>query len=94
MGLDLWSSEDVVRILMATQETMRALGNALSPADSEVGNAYQQGFRDALGALAVAFGVAPRGGSGSRESNRLSDGTEFVDGEVLGMSVRPLDWPE
>jgi len=63
MGLDLWFREDVVRILVATHETMRAsmAGAALSepvgtnPVESD---AYRKGFTDALRSVAVAFGVA------------------------------------
>ncbi|MGD2206855.1 MAG: hypothetical protein PVH17_08760 [Anaerolineae bacterium] len=53
MGLDLWFREDVARILAATDETMRA-----SQAATVRNQDYQQGFQDALRALAVAFGVA------------------------------------
>lgn len=53
MGLDLWFQEDVARILASTQETMRA-----SQAEGGVNEDYQQGFVDALRAVAVAFGVA------------------------------------
>ena len=52
MGLDLWFRDDVARILAATQETMQA-----SQAVTVINEDYQQGFRDALRAVAVAFGV-------------------------------------
>jgi hypothetical protein len=61
MGLDLWFREDVARILAATQETMRALTEAVAPAGAEgqgSAAAYQQGFGDALRAVGVAFGLA------------------------------------
>jgi hypothetical protein len=64
MALDLWFREDVARILAATQETMRNSMGAVSPADTEVGAAYQQGFVDALRAVAIAFGVVPLAGAG------------------------------
>jgi hypothetical protein len=57
MALDLWFQEDVARILAATQETMNNSMGAVSPLDPEVGAAYQQGFADALRAVAIAFGV-------------------------------------
>jgi hypothetical protein len=64
MALDLWFREDVARILVATQETMRSSVGAVSPVDTEVGAAYQQGFVDALRAVAIAFGVVPLVGAG------------------------------
>ena len=94
MGLDLWFREDVIRILMATQETMRALSRALSSAGSEAGDSYQQGFKDALGSVAVAFGVAPPGGENTHLRTRLPDEAQFVEGEVLVTAVSRLDWPE
>ena len=60
MGLDLWFQEDVARILAATHETMEASLRASQTGSSEgqrLTDAYQQGFVDALRALAVAFGV-------------------------------------
>jgi hypothetical protein len=54
MGLDLWFREDVARILASTQETMEA-----SQAATVINEDYQLGFRNALRAVAVAFGVAP-----------------------------------
>jgi hypothetical protein len=65
MALDLWFREDVARILVATQETMRNSMGAVSPVDAEVGAAYQRGFVDALRAVAIAFGVVPLVGSGA-----------------------------
>ena len=59
MALDLWFREDVARILAATQETMRCSMGAVLPVDPEMGTAYQQGFVDALRAVAIAFGVVP-----------------------------------
>lgn len=64
MGLDLWFKEDVARILAATQETMQA-----SQAASVVNEDYQQGFRDAIHAVAVAFGAAAP--SQTRPADRL-----------------------
>lgn len=54
MGLDIFFREDIMRILASTQETMRA-----SQARGGVNEDYQQGFTDALRAVAVAFGVVP-----------------------------------
>lgn len=74
MGLDLWFREDVARILAATQETMQA-----SQAASVVNEDYQQGFRDALRALAVAFGVIPPGLPGSPPSTSLGPRLQIMD---------------
>jgi hypothetical protein len=60
MGLDLWFREDVARILASAGETMRMSQNATAPLDPEMAALYQQGFGDALRAVAVAFGVAVR----------------------------------
>lgn len=65
MGLDLWFRDDVARILASAHLTMQASVQALpgagagSPGADEAHRLYQRGFTDALGALAVAFGVAP-----------------------------------
>lgn len=52
MGLDLWFREDVARILAATHRTMQA-----AQAAGSANPAYQQGFIDALSAVAAAFGI-------------------------------------
>ncbi len=65
MAVDLWFREDVARILLATYETMRASTHAvgwepLGPGAhvaSERIAPYQQGFVDAVRAIALAFGV-------------------------------------
>jgi hypothetical protein len=57
-GLDLWFPDDVKRILASTHETMAASMRAAPPLNPETAEAYQQGFIDALRAVAVAFGVA------------------------------------
>ena len=74
MGLDLWFREDVARILASTQETMHNSLGAVPPLDPEKADAYQQGFGDALRAVAVAFGVCP-----SEELVRLSHAAYIVD---------------
>jgi hypothetical protein len=85
MGLDLWFREDVVRILAATHETMRASTGAQPALDSELADAYQRGFVDALRAVGIAFGVAApaasrRGGVAAQSPHRrlgsLSDWKE------------------
>jgi hypothetical protein len=67
MGLDLWFREDVARILASTHEAMRAAMGATAPLDIESAETYQQGFADALRAVAVAFGVTAPTVSESRE---------------------------
>jgi hypothetical protein len=57
MGLDLWFREDVARILASTQETMRSTLGAVAAVEPERADAYQDGFADALRAVAIAFGV-------------------------------------
>ncbi|MBN1137700.1 MAG: hypothetical protein JXM73_14025, partial [Anaerolineae bacterium] len=57
-GLDLWFPDDVKRILASTHETMAASMRAAPPLNPQTAEAYQQGFIDALRAVAVAFGVA------------------------------------
>ena len=91
MRLDLWFREDVARILAATQETMQA-----SQAASVVNEDYQQGFVDALRAVAVAFGVAtPSAHRAQRAPTSrpalLSDRTQVIDS--IGFHRRP-DWRE
>lgn len=64
MPLDLWFREDVTRILAATYETLRASARARHggswpvPEPDPQALSYQQGFADALRAVAIAFGVA------------------------------------
>ena len=64
MPLDLWFRDDISRILAATHETFRASAAfrcdsapAPDPLAAEATLAYQQGFSDALRAIALAFGV-------------------------------------
>ena len=59
MGLDLWFREDVARVLASTQEAMRNSLGAVAPADLKTAGAYQQGFVDAIRAVAFAFGIVP-----------------------------------
>jgi hypothetical protein len=61
MGLDLWFREDVERILASTQETMSNSLGAVPPLDPQAAVAYQEGFADALRAVAIAFGLCPPG---------------------------------
>lgn len=83
MGLDLWFREDVARILAATQETMLA-----SQAASLINEDYQLGFRDALRAVAVAFGVvapnpvAPLGPSRRRQVLDMDELGRYASGDV------------
>lgn len=65
MGMDLWFREDVARILASTYETMRSSTAALQREGRSAGaSAYEQGFVDALRAMAVAFGLATPGSRG------------------------------
>ena len=69
MGLDVWFRQDVVRILDSTQKTLAQAQGAIPPLDPERAGAYQEGFADALLAIAVAFGlnIPPGTMTGSRE---------------------------
>ncbi len=93
MGLDLWFREDVARILASTHEAMRASTVATSPTGSVVTDAYQQGFVDALRAVAVAFGVCLHGTSRQHRHSppTLADG--IVDAEVVELRIQALDLP-
>ena len=88
-GLDLWFREDVARILASTHETMAASMRASAPLDPKTAGAYQQGFVDALRAVAVAFGVASPGSLPIR-SELLSPGRRD---EVFTTGARsPSGW--
>lgn len=68
MGLDLWFRQDVARILASTWETMQATAEAtrqgtVSEPEDRLAQAYAQGFRDALRAVGLAFGLAGSGGA-------------------------------
>lgn len=67
MGLDVWFRDDVARMLAAAHETLQASSRGAPPLDPERAEAYQQGFEDALRALAVAFGLT---GPGARQNGR------------------------
>jgi hypothetical protein len=85
VGLDLWFREDVARILAATQETMQS-----SQAATVINEDYQLGFRDALRAVAVAFGVvAPSPVAPPGLSRRM----QVLDMDDLGCYERGGVWP-
>ncbi len=85
MGLDLWFREDVTRILASTHETMRASTGRIGSSDSELLDAYQQGFVDALRALSIAFGV---GTPGSPVQGRPARVDQIID---VGSDSYPWD---
>ena len=76
MGLDLWFRDDVARILASAYQTMQASaqahkgGGAGLPGADEALQLYQQGFTDALSALALAFGLAPSSDNLPRNGER------------------------
>ena len=84
MALDLWFREDVARILLSAHETMRASLTAVASARTDVADAYQQGFADALQTVGIAFGVAVPGAVG----HSLSSGSRsVVDHELSQLSA-------
>ncbi len=56
MGLDLWSKDDIRNILLGVELASAQL--AIHCRDAEV-RAYREGFRAALAATAVSFGIYP-----------------------------------
>jgi hypothetical protein len=89
MGLDLWFQQDVARILAATHETMRSSMGAAPPLDPELAESYQQGFGDALHAVAVAFGVAVPAG---REPDPLAATWQVVNAPALPRGENHERW--
>jgi hypothetical protein len=96
MGLDLWFREDVVRLLAATLETMRASTWAVQDAGAtagsqEVADAYRQGFGDAVRAVGVAFGVALPGEPHVTTSPKLPDGGDLLR-PARRRQIDDLEW--
>jgi hypothetical protein len=56
MGLDVWFKEDIRNILLGVELANAHLATHYS--DAEV-RAYREGFRAALAAAAVSFGIYP-----------------------------------
>ena len=56
MGLDLWTKEDIRNILLGVELASAHL--AIHCSDAEV-RAYREGFKAALLATAVSFGIYP-----------------------------------
>lgn len=84
----MWFQRDVMRILAAAQETMRACSEIASPDTSEVVDAYQRGFVDALRSVGVAFGVSAPG----RSTDRGIETAEYGRSpRYLPPGVRPLE---
>jgi hypothetical protein len=57
MGLDLWSKEDIRNILLGVELANAHLASHYG--DAEV-RAYREGFKAAIAATAVSFGIYPR----------------------------------
>ncbi len=57
MGLDVWFKEDIRNILLGVELANAHLATHYS--DAEV-RAYREGFKAALAAAAVSFGIYPR----------------------------------
>ena len=56
MGLDIWFKEDIRNILLGVELANAQL--AIHCSDAEV-RAYREGFKAALAATAVSFGIYP-----------------------------------
>lgn len=56
MGLDIWFKEDIRNILLGVELANAHLASRYS--DAEV-RAYREGFKAALAATAVSFGIYP-----------------------------------
>jgi hypothetical protein len=56
VGLDLWTKEDIRNILLGVELANAHLATRYS--DAEV-RAYREGFKAALAAAAVSFGIYP-----------------------------------
>jgi hypothetical protein len=57
MNLDVWFSEDVVRILLSIHGTMQNATRAVPASNPRLAASYQRGFEDALISVASAFGI-------------------------------------
>jgi hypothetical protein len=75
MGLDVWFRQDVARILASTQKTLAQAQGAIPPLDPERAGAYQEGFADALAAVAVAFGLSGPSGTAVCGHERVVEAT-------------------
>ncbi len=62
MGLDIYCREDIANALLAAEEASSATAAAMIDmvGDPVKLRAYRQGYRAALAAVALAFGLSPR----------------------------------
>jgi hypothetical protein len=62
MGLDIFCRADIANALLAVEEASSATAAAMLDAGSDPARlrAYRQGYRAALTAVALAFGLSPR----------------------------------
>lgn len=59
MKRNVWSVEELARVLVGAQMSNASLPSASDPADRAVQEAWKQGFSAALQAIAIATGVSP-----------------------------------
>jgi len=92
MGLSIWFPEDGARILGSVDQTMVATQAAIPALDPEKAEAYQQGFHDAIRAVAVAFGVTMPvmpAGNGSRPTASTVDAQRLPGEQRWSMTEQP-----
>jgi hypothetical protein len=92
MGLDLWFREDVQRILLSAHETMQATMSASARREGTA--AYEQGFVDALRAVALAFGLNLSGRRRLDQYPTADPWAERLHGGGLARLDIPREWRE
>ena len=73
MGLDLWAKEDIRNVLLGVELASAHLATRCS--DAEV-RAYREGFKAALAATAMSFGIYP--GEIEVETVRVQSGRRLL----------------
>ena len=87
----VWSLEELAHILLATNEananTNFILSSGkLSEADQVMMEAYREGFRAALGSVALAIGVPPASLVGPRRRDDAESGARTREVRLLPLS--------
>jgi hypothetical protein len=89
MGLDIFCRADIANALLAVEEASSATAAAMLDGvhDVEKLRAYRQGYRAALSAVALAFGLSP-GENKRLEITFTATVSELSDQEEFGLSRR------